>query len=231
MALYVSQMALREAVNRLRECSMPAALGDYLIFKRALEIRKNQAQEAGEQAPTTVITGTKSPHFVQAIEELTGCAADSESIKKSENPYFNPFGAARETTSGYRTHKFPSNGPSDTVGRWQSRSGTPLRLIPDSKPKEYRFEEQTEDQLRSFFVAKSATSKNSGQLPSILDAAIWWFRFTDLQDRFQHEPSESELIAATVTDLGLTGVEISALFSLPDLALTSREAYSDEVSP
>ncbi|WP_125214130.1 hypothetical protein [Streptomyces griseofuscus] len=226
MALYVSQVSLREAVNRLRESSMPAALGDYLIFKRALEIRKVQAREAGALAPSTVITGTKSPHFVQAIEELTGCAADSASIAKSENPYFNPFGAARETTSGYRTHKFPSNGPSDTVGRWQSRTGTPLRLVPDSKPKEYRFEEQTEDQLRSFFA-----SKNSGQPPSILDTAIWWFRFTDLEQRFQHEPSENELIAATVTDLGLTGVEISALFSLPDLSLTSRDSYSDEVSP
>lgn len=225
----MSPDTLREAVHRLGESSSSSSLADYLVFRRALEIRKHEAAALEAPPPTEVITGIKSPHFVKAIEQLTGCAPDSVAIKERENPYFVPFGALRDKTRGYRTHKFPSNGSSDTVNRWQSRSGTPLKQVPDSSPKAYRFVETTKEQLISFFIVKSAQSDFSGQLPGILDTAVWWFRFTDLQKRFQHEPSEDELIEAAVSDLGLTSIEIDTMFSLPASPLPTGQAFSDEV--
>ncbi|UGY92791.1 hypothetical protein [Streptomyces gobiensis] len=235
MPIYLSKTALKEAVRRLGESSAAARLGDFLVFKRALEIKKVEVQgQDSATEPTDVVTGTKSQHFVQAIEQLTLCHPDLGAGGEAENPYFVPFGATREKNRGYRSHKYPSNGSSDTVSRWQSQSATPpLKLVPGTSPKAFRFEERSKQELESFFIVKGAQGNFSGERPRILDTAIWWFRFTDLEERFQREPTEEELIDAAITDLGLNDAELDALFTarnenLLDLASQVESTTAEE---
>ncbi|MEU9397353.1 hypothetical protein AB0D86_46140 [Streptomyces sp. NPDC048324] len=232
MPIYLSKSDLKESVRRLGESSAASRLGDFLVFKRALEIRKLEAQAGGPE-PTDVVTGTKSPHFVRAIRELTSCHSDLEEEVKAGNPYFVPFGAMREDSRGYRSHKYPSNGPSDTASRWQSRATPPFKLVPGTSPKAFRFEERSKQELVSFFIVKNAQAHFSGERPRILDTAMWWFRFTDLEERFQHEPTEEELINAAIADLGLNDAELHALFTasnenLLDLASQVESTTAEE---
>ena len=214
MPLYLSQQTLKEALDRLGICAAGSSLADYLIFKRALKIAADAARTASSPEPTSVVTGTRAAAFVQAIEEFTlRVLRGSSDPRDVENPYYLPFGSKRDGTLVYRTANFPSNGSSDTVSRWQSRSAKPLTLVPDSSPKEYRFEPRTKKELEEFFGVKSAAEHFSGEKPRLLDTAIWWFRFTDLEAHFGSEPTSKQLTLAFVQELNLSDAEISALFS------------------
>jgi hypothetical protein len=213
MPLYLSQQTLKEAIDRLSVCAAASRTADYLIFKRALKLAVDSARAAGLPEPTSVVTGTKAPAFVQAVADFT-LRVPPGNLEPSDvdNPYYMPFGSKRDDTLGYRTVKFPSNGSSDTIGRWQSRSGKPLTLVSDTKPKAYSFEPRTKTELENFFGVKGAAEHFSGEKPRLLDTAIWWFRFTDLQSRFGGEPTSEQLAQAFIEDLSLSDVEISALF-------------------
>lgn len=211
--IYLDENTLKSAVSRLGVCSASSSLADYLIFKRAhiLTLRDTQPTADGAES-VPVVTGTKSTPFSTAISELTGL---SGSLAHSATPYFVPFGASRDTTRGYRTAKFPSNGSSDTANRWQSRRHPPVVLVPDTSPKAFRITPRTSEQLSEFFLTKSASGNFSGEPPRLLDASIWWFRSSDLSSRFGHSPSEADLIDAFVSDFALTAGELAALF-LPE---------------
>lgn len=213
MPLYLSQQTLREALDRLGTCAATSSLADYLIFKRALKITADAAKSTGSPEPDSVLTGTKATAFVQAIEEFTlRVPRGSADPKDVENPYYLPFGSKRDGTLGYRTLKFPSNGSSDTVSRWQSRSARPLTLVPNSSPKKYKFEQRTKKELEEFFGVKGAAEHFSGEKPLLLDTAVWWFRFTDLEAYFGGEPTSKQLTQAFTSELNLNDVEIAALF-------------------
>lgn len=214
MDLYLSQQTLKAAVDRLSIASMQTSLADYLIFKRALQNVRTAARTYGNEEPTEVVTGIRSEPYVQAIEEMTlRLPRDAKNQKDVENPYYLPFGSRRDTTLGYRTKKYPSNGSSDTATRWQSRAGKPLAQVPGSSPKAFQFESRTQAELESFFSIQNAADNFSGEKPRLLDTAIWWFRFTELNARFGKEPAAQELIDAMISDLGLNEVERQALFS------------------
>lgn len=179
MPLFLSEQTLRDAVTRLGISSSAASLGDFLVFKRALKIGRDIATEVGSPEPNSVVTGTLSPAFMQAhidlglrvpphrvlrtfedgnlvesMRSLVTGKRGNEAKRQDpslKTPYFVPFGARRDNSLGYRQSKWPSNGPSDTVNRWQSRSSRPLVVIPDSSPKEYAFEARTERELSTFF--------------------------------------------------------------------------------
>jgi hypothetical protein len=217
MPLYLSQQTLKQAIDRLSVSAATSSLADYLIFKRAFKLSVDEARAAGRPEPTGVVTGTKASIFVQAIEELTlRITRGSADPKEIENPYYLPFESKRDRTLGYRTSKYPSNGSSDTASRWQARGAPPLTLVAGTSPKEFKFEQRSERELGEFFVVKGATEHFSGEKPRLLDAAVWWFRFTDLAERFDGEPDEEQLVQAFLADFGLTEGEISALFTGSD---------------
>ncbi|MDA0631902.1 hypothetical protein OUY22_00610 [Nonomuraea sp. MCN248] len=219
MTLYISKTTLQQAVRRLGVSSSQSSLGDYLIFKRAMAI-KLETPEADDPYPDGVVTGLRSGSFIRAIEELAKRRPPGSS-EDDDNPYFVPFGAMRDTTRGYRTKKFPSNGPSDTVGRWQSRSSAPpLVLVPGQKPKTYTIRERSAQELRAFFIVKHAQKYFSGHRPHLFDLAVWWFRFANLELRLGSTPSPAMLMDGVTTDLRLSTIEIEALFetSLDDLS-------------
>jgi hypothetical protein len=98
------------------------------------------------------------------------------------------------------------------VAGWQFRSAKPLVLVPDTSPKAYKFEQRTKRELEEFFIVKSASEHFSGERPRLLDTAIWWFRFTDLEGRFGNEPTPERLVQTFIEDFNLTDVENSAFF-------------------
>lgn len=199
MTNYLSPATIRAAVDRLGESRGQSILVDYLVFKRALVI----APAAG-----TVVTGIKAGPYNQAIEELTRVADPAQ----SERPYFLPPGARRDNGRGYRTKKYPSNGPSDTASRWQSKNDRPVELVDGTSPKAFRPVVRNASELSSFFLV--AESSNAPDKPRLIDLAIWYYRATDLTklsdlDDFQ---LASALIQETCKQCGITEEEITGLF-------------------
>jgi hypothetical protein len=127
MTSYLSPATIKRAVDRLGESRAQSVLLDYLIFKRSLLL--TQAAGAGDQ----VVTGTKSEHYVRAIDELSRVADPA----KSEVPYFSPFGSRRDQGRGFKSKKYPSNGSSDTVSRWQSKPTRPIDYVQGTSPKRF----------------------------------------------------------------------------------------------
>jgi hypothetical protein len=211
MPLFLEAQTIEAAIEGLANSGVAPTLTDYLVFKRAYVISRNAANEQGDPPPGTVTTGTTTSAFVAAINQMAGTTFGHPGSTWDGQPFFSPFGAARDTGRGFKSRKYPSNGPSDTVGGWQSRPGRPLQIAEGTSPKQYAFVSRSREELADYFRAKSSTQP----LPSLLDLAIWWHRFADLDEVFGHEPTEGELVEATVRDFGLTEVEIEALFSAP----------------
>lgn len=209
MSLYVSETALAEAVERLGKCRAIPTLCDYLIFKRALVLARQDAQQAGGPEPDVVVTGTSTPSFVKAVTQVAATVPPGQANTWAGPPFYSPFGSSRDKGKGFKSPKYPSNGPSDTVAGWQARgSAAPLQLVEGSRPKAYRFAARTAADLQAFFLAKA----DGPPLPALVDFAQWWFRATDLSERFDHEPTHDDLCGAVVEDFALNAAELS-LFS------------------
>lgn len=210
MSLFLSPQVLKDSVKRLSTAAIVTSFSDYLIFKRALINTKRADAKKKTSNKDFIVTGTQSEPFVQAVEEFT-LRIPIEKFRtdlKIENPYYMPFGSERDKTLGYRTRKFPSNGSSDTVSRWQSRSSRPIELVPNTSPKAYSIVSLTATELGEFFLLKNI----NGNKPSVIDAAVWWYRFTDLEEVFKGEPTSAELSNLFILDVGINDVELSALF-------------------
>lgn len=203
MTSYLSPATIREAVDRLGESRAQSILLDYLIFKRALLLG------AAETGATTVVTGTKSTNYVAAIDELSRVALPAE----SELPYFSPFGARRDKGRGFKSKKYPSNGPSDTVNRWQSRPDRPIDFVSGTSPKEFVPVTRSADELEGFLLIAAKASGPTDK-PLVADLAVWYHRAADI------EPLDGgagvtldKLVEVTVADLGMTDVELAGLFA------------------
>lgn len=211
MPLFLGASNVKQAVQRLSASGAKGSLTDYLIFKRAQKIAAEEAKASRTKAPTAVTTGTASEPFCRAIEEMAGCVSNANS-DWAGLPYYSPFGAERDKGQGFKGPKYPSNGPSDTVGRWQSRGSTPLQLVAGSRPKQYSFVARSPEQLAEFFLNTEAVSGSEAR-PTLAETALWWFRFSDVEKRFGKQPTADELSAACAEDLGLSQEEVSGLFA------------------
>lgn len=218
MTGYLSQETIKGAVDRLGTSRAQSALCDFLVFKRAL-IRANEVSDRTEvsatikgssvrgPAVTAVVTGTRAEHYVAAIADLAG-VADPDA---SERPFFSPFGARRDKGRGYRSKKYPSNGPSDTVTRWGTRPARPLELVPDTSPKEFALIERSPAELQDFFLIEGSNSGSSGEKPRLIDLAIWLHRAMPVPELAGDDASP--LIELVTESLGLSEAEIDGLFS------------------
>lgn len=205
MPLFLAAGTIREAIARLGNSRALPALSDYLVFKRAIVLQRGDDSLAD---PTQVITGSKSKSFMQAVTEVAAWAPGVTRAQEG-SPYFKTFGASRDNKgNGYVSHRYWSNGPSDTINSWQARSTPPIERVPDRSPMTFKFPEPNAEALTRDLLLKADLP-----LPRLVDAAIWWFRFSDLEDRLgTGEPDEAALAHAFVDDLGLTAVELNTLF-------------------
>lgn len=228
MGKFWSADRIRTAVDRLSDAGVQTRLQDFLIFKRAWARNKDAHPGAGD-SQLEVVTGTRSADFVLAINEWTARTGEFDLLPSLDNPYFVPFAANRDTTNGYRTKKYTSNGPSDTVARWQAMQIKPFVLVPDTKPKAFTFSPLTREELRSFFVL-SATQQGGAELPRLTDVAVWWYRFTDLEQRFGSEIEMTTVVDTFVNESQLNAIEVSALFAddRSDATSETEEAFAPE---
>jgi len=202
MTRYLAADTLHETVERLGSSGANPTLTDWLVFKRALVNTQKTSPKA-----VAVATGLESRPFQDAIIEVAGCAQAGNALGWTGQPFFSPFGFARDKQHGFKGPKYPSNGPSDTVAGWQSRSTPPLQLVPSSKPKQYKFEARTGPELRAFFL-----KKDDSPPPSLIDAARWWFRGRDVQSAAGQDPTCKQLCDAFIKELALQPSEVAALF-------------------
>lgn len=201
MTQYLNPATIKAAVNRLGESRAQSALVDYLVFKRAL------VDDGGD----AVVTGTKSAPYIRAIDELSKVGDPA-----SERPFFSPFGYRRDTGRGFKSKKYPSNGPSDTVGRWQSRPARPVELVPNTSPKAFHVVGRSADELASFFlVAEGSGSPPATHKPRLIDLGIWLHRGLDVEPLQEGGKDLVEALTVRTREvLGLTDAELDGLFLL-----------------
>lgn len=222
--MFLSEATLSTAVSRLGENHGRPRLGDYLIFRRALVRTTSPGASSngalatdapipppGAVAPTTkpvlVRTGLTSPPFVYAVDELALCVPHDILEDWVQPPYFIPFGAKKTSASGYKTYKFPSNGTDNTADNWQTKPFTPVVFQRGTSPREWKVVSGSAEELETFLLFPPA-AKHALERPRIFDAACWWLRFWN----FETAPSEADLVERFTSDLGLTDLEVDALF-------------------
>lgn len=202
MALYLAPDLIKHAVDRLRASRAQPKLLDYLIFRRAL------VNSGGPSAQ--VVTGMASQPFQQAIREWARVRPDS----KPAPHFFNPFGSASATDNGFRSDKYPSNGPSDTASGWAaSLASPPFVAVAGSSPRAFTFVAIPGSELEKAFLRAEGTDPDKNKKPRLADTAIWWLRERDLETLGLTDQAElSDLIATLRSELGLSNDEESALF-------------------
>ncbi len=191
MPLYLSADVLSGAVERLASSRARPGLCDFLILKNAMAPSK-----------PTVTLSLKDEVYMESVDRLA-LASPPGSDTATPEPYFNPFGGARENKHGWRTEKYPSNGPPDTVNgpSWQ-----PITEIVSQGPRVVRLRQGYEEHLNAI------VSQTLGEAPSIVDAAVWFFRFDDIQASVGESPEEESIVQAFVTAVGLTLTERQIVF-------------------
>jgi hypothetical protein len=197
VSLYLSAESVAESLARLQQSEAQNRLCEFLIGLRTLALSGTDEVQVGESIP----------QFTQALNELTACAPAGVPTTFNGQPYINPFGTARGRA--YKGPKFPSNGPSNTMHGWATQRDSPFDIITDTRPKGIRRRAVTQGQLRKFFLLKDA---DLDKRPRLLDAAVWYFRATDLERRFGAQPTEAQLVRAFIDDVVLTDVDVDALF-------------------
>jgi hypothetical protein len=202
MAIYLPSDLIKHAVDRLGESRAQPKLFDYLIFKRALEVSGGAASR--------VVTGTANQQFQQAIREW----ALTQPTTAPGYHYFNPFGAARSKDNGYRSDKYPSNGPSDTATGWAgSMSNPPFVAVPNSSPRAFTYVAVPPADLERAFLIAETADLSQNRKPKLSDTAVWWLRERDLESiELDASVELSDLVNTLKIEVGLTDVEISAIF-------------------
>lgn len=214
MAQFLSESEIRHAVDQLGRSSAKARLCEMLIGLRVLKL------VGADQAPVA----ESVPAYLQAVHEFTRWT-DDENV---DSPYFNPFGAQ----AAYKSKKFVSNGPSNTMHGWATQPDSPFEII-NTRPKEIRRRSLSLKQLRAFVIV----GKRDKDRPRLIDAAVWFYRATNFDaTEWQYDAAQIQKLGTRIFDReGLEGrfVEDLALDSNITNALFRLEADDgpEDVAP
>lgn len=192
MPKFLTEGQIRHAVEQLGRSSAKSRMCEFLIGVRTLRL-------AGAEE---VKTAESVSEFIQALDELTLWTRDPS---QTGSPYFNPFGGQ----AGFKSPKFRSNGPSNTMHGWASQSNSPFEVL-DTRPKSIKRRPLSATQLRAFLIQ----SRQDAERPRLIDAAVWFYRSTDLEGPDGETPDRAALEARFVDDLGLREDDVEALFRL-----------------
>ena len=233
MTLFISGARLKLAVDTLGGSRAYPRLGDFLIFKRALVrtrdpgTQSNDAvslsdlqQEAELESKEEITTGIGSLPFRHAVEEFTRCDPKGGF---TGSPYFQPFGYITAKSRGYKTEKYPSNGPDNTAAGWLHRAAPLVELLPDTRPRQWRIPRRQREEYENFLLKVGERSLK----PRLLDAACWWLRFAELDE----DAADNDIIERFKTDLELTDDEIAGVFANDGEADASVQFELVQASP
>lgn len=193
MPRYLAAAEIRAARERLAASSARSRLLEFLIGLRTLSLAGTAEAAVAES----------SEQYLQALNEFSLWVPDDQQDVGS--PYFNPF----DSGTGYKSPKFRSNGPGNTMHNWATQVDAPFSIDGAKRPKTITRIETTEAQLRKFLLAgRDAVS----QRPRLIDAAVWFYRETDLDKGDGAGPDRAELEEMFAAQVGLTTADIAALF-------------------
>lgn len=195
MPTYLANEDIRRAVDNLGESSARARMCEFLIGVRTLTL-------AGADE---IAIAESTPEFIQALEEFTLWAPPDNT---ADSPYFNPFGSQ----AGFKSRKFRSNGPSNTIHGWATQADSPFEII-NTRPKSIKRRLLSPTQLRTFFLIRS---RKEAERPRLLDAAVWFYRSVDLEGADGAAPDRAALEGKFVDEVGLNDADIAALFRLEE---------------
>ncbi len=229
MPKFLSAKVIEKAVKNLSESAARGRFFEFLILKRALEISESNS----------VVFAEGNPAYKQAINELGLVTVEDEtkSAESSSRNYINVFDT-KDSTHGYRSKRFISNGPNTTVGgtAWQ-----PIVQIDQSRPRKVCLVERYVDHISKFLLLKN------GDKPSFYAFAIWYYRHVDIENLVDSNMlnfTEVVVSLAKHTDLsfGFTNEEKSVLFDVSNVfydtvasldlsALQNKIAISNDYLP
>lgn len=141
------------------------------------------------------------------MKDLAATFPQSEQYESPVNfkPFVKVFGTAGAVK--YVTRKWTTNGPADTLAgpKWSAA----IQIV-GTNPRRGALKQGYVSHLPDLIL------KTNGDLPSVLDSAIWYYRSTDLEDAFGDVANTAilrdRLREGFVRALGLTKDELSALF-------------------
>lgn len=203
MGTFLNADTIRIAVRRLGDSLAQTGMHDFLVLKRASVLSKS---------PKVVLSERNQP-FMQAIEELTSCNEPlGAALDASWNlpPFINVFGTAKHSKGPFRSAKFTSNGPADTVSK--SRPWQALVEVHDERPRSVTFRRDYLQHAKSVLLKAQSPSD---ELPRLSDAAIWFFRASDISALAASKDRKSILggmVRTFVDALHLTKEEVALLF-------------------
>ena len=195
MAKYLSEHDIKLAVTQLGTSSAKSRLCEFLIGLRTIQLSGTSEVGVAESVS----------EYKQAVNELARVAPDDDHGGLG-GPFFNPFGSA----AGFKSKKFPSNGPSNTMHGWETQSDSPFAINGSVRPKSIKRRHITGDQLRTFLILRDGAADR----PRLVDAAVWYYRASDVASTDGADPTRSELEERFQTDIGLTDDDVAALFRL-----------------
>lgn len=203
MARFLAETEIRHAVDQLGRSSARARFCELLIALRTLKL------VGADQTPVA----ESVPEYMQAVQEFTRWTDDAT----VDSPYFNPFGGQ----ANYKSKKFPSNGPSNTMHGWSSQADSPIEII-NTRPKEIRRRLLSTKQLRAFAIS----GRRDEERPRLIDTAVWFYRATDFDstewryDTVQMQKQGTKIFdregleERCKEDLALGADDVKALFRL-----------------
>ncbi len=218
MSVYPSNNRLALALERLASSRAKPVLSDYLACMRALTIAGD-----GDPAGAVIPTGQNDQPFQSGIDSVALISVDGDHSKWAGEPFLFVFDDVRR----FRGPRHRSNGTADTANRWQTKSNSPLLL---------------EGSPRKLSLGASATveglldrvmkSSESFPLPRADDFAFWFYRDTDLLDRFGSEcPSGADLVTALQADLGIRDDLWMALFNADGYETSATDFAPERPDP
>lgn len=213
MPLFVSAKRISDAIKRAGNSRAKGSLFDFLVVKRTLAIKK----------ATAVAIAEREPAYIQALEQLALCGSD-----KAPNPYINIF-ALSDSKNGYRSAKFPSNGPNSTI------DGNPWRKVvgldTTKNPREASLLSGYESEIERLALKASSSSPK----PNLDEVAIWYFRGEDVggvaTSGLTPEQKLNALRARFVADMGLTPAETGHLFDMSPAPIDASDFVATRADP
>ena len=212
MSQFLRPEVIQNAINRLVESRAKSGFTDFLILKRAL------ARSGSDSVPFSM----NDDNFTGAINELAATVPSAAGFSAPVNvpgPFIKIFGTA-DAEKKYVSRKMLTNGPADTLS---GRSWAKVVSVAGSHPRKGGLQKGYEGHLVDLLL------KFGGKKPSLTDAAVWFYRATDLQSKLPASNGDGaklleNLQASFANELGLTTREISELFDSTAAASAAKPA-------
>ena len=210
MAKFFTPFVLTGSIQRLISSKARSGFVDFLVLKRAL-VRVKSIE---------IPFSSRDPDFTGAMRDLAATfpSAEQHAIPESFEPFVKVFGTAN--AEKYVSRKWITNGPADTLSgpKWSSAV-----QIEGAKPRRGSFKGEYMAKLPELIL------KANGELPIVLDSAIWFYRAANLEEAFGVTTDvgslRENLCGGFIRELGLTTEELNVLFNqgantLADMELT-----------